>query len=181
MLCKISWSALFIMPLVSCTMPDGFIEEPTKEIDKNLALSSGKNSLIMDQVLSMFSAPLENLPVIDIGSGEFRKDGRFYLASTDQTYTGQVIEENDEGAVVMTAYFLDGIPNGMMRRYSASGTPVMETLYLNGIISGVKTKWFPDGKIHEEEIWSEGIFKEKKIWDTKGRLVRREFNPVLPI
>jgi antitoxin component YwqK of YwqJK toxin-antitoxin module len=53
----------------------------------------------------------------------------------------------------------------------------MEVFFDKGILSGTKTKKWRNGQIREEEYWSGGKFKGRRLWDAEGRLTREEMVP----
>ena len=52
-----------------------------------------------------------------------------------------------------------------------------EIFFDKGILSGTRSKWWKNGHIREEEYWSGGEFKGRRLWDEEGRLIREEIVP----
>ena len=80
----------------------------------------------------------------------------------------------EDGTISMEASYKDGLPHGQQLRRFPDGSPALEAIFDNGILSGIKTKWWGKGIIREEEYWSDGKYRGRRLWDQEGRLKREK-------
>ena len=77
----------------------------------------------------------------------------------------------------MDSSYLEGQPHGTQLRYFQNGKPALEATFDNGRLSGIKSRWWESGLFREEEYWSDGNYRGRRLWDESGRLTKEEMLP----
>lgn len=128
-------------------------------------------------IMKDFEKPLRTYPTIQSNEVEMDKNGLLYRKGLQNPFTGRLIELYKDGSLSVESSYLEGLPHGRQLRFFPDGNPALEAIFDNGILVGVKTKWWKNGKVREEEYWSEGEYRGRKMWDQFGRLSREELVP----
>jgi antitoxin component YwqK of YwqJK toxin-antitoxin module len=130
-----------------------------------------------EEIMTDYEKPLRSYPTISRAESKTGKDGLLYRDGLEVPFTGRLIGRFEDGSVSMEASYKDGLPHGQQIRRFPGGSPALEAIFDHGILSGVKTKWWGQGIIREEEYWSEGQYRGRRLWDQEGRLLREEIVP----
>ena len=130
-----------------------------------------------NEIMTDFEKPLRSYPTISSAESKTGKDGLLYRDGLEVPFTGRLIGRFEDGSVSMEASYKDGLPHGPQIRRFPGGSPALEAIFDYGILSGIKTKWWRQGIIREEEYWSEGQYRGRRLWDQEGRLLREEIVP----
>ena len=129
------------------------------------------------EIMADYDKPLRFYPTISSAESKTGKDGLLYRDGLEVPFTGRLMERFEDGSVSMEAAYWDGLPHGLQIRRFPDGSPALEAIFDHGILSGIKTKWWGQGIIREEEYWSEGQYRGRRLWDQDGRLLREEIVP----
>jgi antitoxin component YwqK of YwqJK toxin-antitoxin module len=103
-----------------------------------------------------------------------RKNGRWFIMSTQTPYTGQFIEFYMNGRLKGKGNFKDGLADGLRTAYFQDGKTRYIRNYVNGLENGEFKQFFANGKIEQE-----GIFKDAKedgiwkLWYSTGELKKQ--------
>ena len=179
------YSCVLILLLYSCgkdekeagQIPQGKPVVPgqvEKERTSGLFVSNDRKQA---DILSDYKKPLNSYPAITSNESKARKDGLIYRDGIETPFTGRIIDRFDDGAVMMDSSYLEGQPHGLQARYFKNGNPALEATFDKGTLSGIKSRWWENGLIREEEYWSEGRYRGRRLWDEVGRLIREEITP----
>ena len=141
---------------------------------ENLFISEDRT---VKEIMTDYEKPLRSYPTISSTESKKGKDGLLYRDGLEIPFTGRLIGRFEDGSISMEASYKDGLPHGQQIRRFPDGSPALEAIFDHGILSGIKTKWWGKGIIREEEYWSEGQYRGRRLWDQEGRLLREEIVP----
>lgn len=150
---------------------------------KETEVSDAKESLFVskdrtkEEIMMDYEKPLRSYPTISSSESRTGEDGLIYRNGLEIPFTGRMIGRFEDGTISMEASYKDGLPHGQQLRRFPDGSPALEAIFDNGILSGIKTKWWGKGIIREEEYWSDGKYRGRRLWDQEGRLKREEIVP----
>jgi hypothetical protein len=130
-----------------------------------------------EEILADYEKPLVTYPTISSDESDTGADGLVYREGIETPYTGRIIDRFESGEIKMDSSYLVGQPHGMQVRYYDNGKPALEASFDNGRLSGIKSRWWENGLIREEEYWSEGKYRGRRLWDESGRLTKEEILP----
>lgn len=130
-----------------------------------------------EEILADYDKPLVSYPAISSNESSTGTDGLVYREGIETPFTGRIIDRFESGEIKMDSSYLDGQPHGMQVRYYGNGKPALEASFDNGRLSGIKSRWWENGLIREEEYWSEGKYRGRRLWDESGRLTKEEMLP----
>ena len=163
--------------------PDG----PPKRVDKPKPVEReivreeprfASNDRKLEEIMEDFTGTIETYPTVDQGETMMKKNGRLYRRGVeDEPFTGTVIEAFPDGSLSLVTTFYQGKPHGFQKRSFPDGLMASEIFFDKGILSGTKSKWWKSGHVREEEYWSDGKFRGRRLWDEAGRLIREEIVP----
>lgn len=175
---------LAVLFLISCG--EGNIQDEKNPSDSsheklNLEDQSENRFLSRDrkkeEILADYEKPIVSYPAINSAESRNGEDGLIYRDGIDKPFTGRIIDRFENGDVKMDSSYLNGQPHGLQIRYHENRNPALEATFDNGRLSGVKTRWWENGLIREEEYWSEGNYRGRKLWDEAGRVTKEEILP----
>jgi len=126
----------------------------------------------VSEIMLDFGQPASRLSVMDVNQSVL-KDGKLYDPNGN-LFTGKLRELYPDGRPAFESTYLEGLAHGQQLRWHESGHLVLEALFEDGIMVGMKTRWWPDGRKRDEEYWSKGRFRGRRLWDVDGRLIREE-------
>jgi antitoxin component YwqK of YwqJK toxin-antitoxin module len=86
------------------------------------------------------------------------KGGITYEKSSDDPYTGAVIETYPDGNTRYEKHFVEGLPDGIYTRYFHNGKKSAEVTFIDGNSGGYKL-WYEDGTLQAEKSDSAGMQK----------------------
>lgn len=150
-------------------------EDENKQDQGNLRFVS--NDRNKEQILSDYEKPIVSYPAITSSESSSGEDGLIYRDGIETPFTGRIIDRFENGKVEMDSSYLEGQPHGTQLRYFQNGKPALEATFDNGRLSGIKSRWWESGLIREEEYWSDGNYRGRRLWDESGRLTKEEMLP----
>ena len=130
-----------------------------------------------EEILADYDKPLVSYPAISSNESSTGTDGLVYREGIETPFTGRIIDRFESGEIKLDSSYLEGQPHGMQVRYYDNGKPALEASFDNGRLSGIKSRWWENGLIREEEYWSEGKYRGRRLWDESGRLTKEEMLP----
>ena len=154
--------------------------KPNKEANKQIESNSARfisNDRKTEEILADYDKPLVSYPAISSNESSTGTDGLVYREGIETPFTGRIIDRFESGKIKMDSSYLEGQPHGMQVRYYDNGKPALEASFDNGRLSGIKSRWWENGLIREEEYWSEGKYRGRRLWDESGRLTKEEIQP----
>ena len=156
--------------------PDKPDKEANKQIESNSTRFISKDRKT-EEILADYDKPLVSYPAISSNESSTGTDGLVYREGIETPFTGRIIDRFESGKIKMDSSYLEGQPHGMQVRYYDNGKPALEASFDNGRLSGIKSRWWENGLIREEEYWSEGKYRGRRLWDESGRLTKEEILP----
>lgn len=178
-------SVFLVLILITSCGTDKEKEEPdlkksqsgdeNKQDQGNLRFVS--NDRNKEQILSDYEKPIVSYPAITSSESSSGEDGLIYRDGIETPFTGRIIDRFENGKVEMDSSYLEGQPHGTQLRYFQNGKPALEATFDNGRLSGIKSRWWESGLIREEEYWSDGNYRGRRLWDESGRLTKEEMLP----
>ena len=178
-------SVFLVLILITSCGTDKEKEEPdlkksqsgdeNKQDQGNLRFVS--NDRNKEQILSDYEKPIVSYPAITSSESSSGEDGLIYRDGIEAPFTGRIIDRFENGKVEMDSSYLEGQPHGTQLRYFQNGKPALEATFDNGRLSGIKSRWWESGLIREEEYWSDGNYRGRRLWDESGRLTKEEMLP----
>lgn len=163
----------------------GPITETEGKDDKIVSITSGKTfskssyfkKLSADELnllLNDYEKPLETYPKIKRSSAKYGKDGLLYRVGINEPFSGMLVDESENGVVLLEVSFLKGKPHGQQVRRNNDGSLAMKAIFNHGVLTGTKTRWWANGFVKEEEYWANGKYNGRAEWDEIGRLIKEE-------
>jgi antitoxin component YwqK of YwqJK toxin-antitoxin module len=150
-------------------------EKKESQDQKNLRFVS--NDRKKEQILADYEKPIVSYPAITSTESKLGEDGLVYRDGIETPFTGRIIDRFESGVIQMDSSYLEGQPHGLQVRYYKNGKPALEATFDNGRLSGIKSRWWESGLIREEEYWSDGNYRGRRLWDESGRLTKEEMLP----
>ena len=90
-----------------------------------------------------------------------------------RSFTGRIIDRFENGNIQMDSSYLEGTTPWNPVEVFSKRKPALEATFDNGRLSGIKTRWWESGLIREEEYWSDGNYRGRRLWDESGDLPKR--------
>ena len=150
-------------------------EKKESQDQKNLRFVS--NDRKKEQILADYEKPIVSYPAITSTESKLGEGGLVYRDGIETPFTGRIIDRFESGDIQMDSSYLEGQPHGVQVRYYKNGKPALEATFDNGRLSGIKSRWWESGLIREEEYWSDGKYRGRRLWDESGRLTKEEMLP----
>ncbi len=129
-----------------------------------------------------------------------KRNGTYYLVKGETPYTGKCYQYFKSGQKGLKGQIVNGKRNGQWDYWYSDGQQKLSVQYKNGKKSGdwlfwypsgqMKSKthfvdgkleginywWYENGQMKKEALFENGVFKKKREWDEKGRLIEDYFN-----
>ena len=100
-------------------------------------------------------------------SNIFRKKGIVYWDKSP--FTGQLFKLNEKMDTIEVSTYLNGVKEGISRKYWGNSRPRLSAQYKNGVFHGTVREWYEDGKPYAVFHYEDGYEKgSQKIWKPDG-------------
>jgi antitoxin component YwqK of YwqJK toxin-antitoxin module len=101
----------------------------------------------------------------------YSEAGIFVLAD-GTPYSGVAREQLADGTVLQEDLLVNGMKEGLSRRWHGNGRLQHEFYYLHDGLHGLCKEWYDSGQPHTEATFEHGICVLEKEWDASGRLTK---------
>jgi len=129
-----------------------------------------------------------------------KRKGIYYLIKGETPYTGKCFQYYKSGQKGLKGQLVNGKRNGQWDYWYSDGQQKLsvqykngqkegdwlfwypngqmksKTHYVNGKLDGMNYWWYENGQKAKEALFVNGVFKKKREWDEKGRLIENNFN-----
>jgi len=89
-----------------------------------------------------------------------------------QPFSGICYSTHEDGRRSKEVEYVDGLPNGIWKRWYESGTLKSASTCQSGVKHGSHEEWHDGGPIKLRATYEYGIQVEVTEWDTAGRMIR---------
>ncbi len=81
-----------------------------------------------------------------------------------------------DGQQKLSVQYKNGVKSSDWLFWYPNGQLKSKTHYVNGKLEGMNYWWYENGQMKKEALFKDGVFKKKREWDEKGRLIENNFN-----
>lgn len=108
---------------------------------------------------------------IDGEEFEYAEQDEILLLRNGIPFTGTGVFKFPDGRISIESEYVDGLLNGIERRWYQNGVLKMETHLVDNITNGECTEWYKNGELKTFGLYEQGTALSYKEWNEAGELI----------